>query len=463
MARPADPRPERPPTYRAALRTRVFRLMLTAHGIGTVGQLMLTLAVGLEVLDRTGSGGWVSVTVALGFVPYVLASGYAGMLADRRSRSAVLTLSLGVRAACAAALAMGFLLSWPVPVLVSIAAMAAFAATPAYPALAAATVHSVPDQALPAANALLTGVVNLTWMAGPGVLGLALMVGGGPGVGTVLAAALFLVASLVSGRVRLPRPDRPDRTGGTWPELRAGLRAVARVGTVRRPMAVAALDNFLYGYLVVAIVLLADESTAGRWMLGPVNAALSIGGMLAMLTANLFAGHLRPRSLLLLALCTFAGSVGLLAVCPRTGPAMVVAGLAGATPLRAVVTAVTLVQRATAGELTARVFGIYDQITVGAIALGSLVAGPLADGLGAAPAMALVASACLLTAVVLAGPVGEPVRRGRHAAPRPPRRRRGLGPARTHDVSRPVPVRPIEHRSDPGGHMGRRSTSEARS
>lgn len=101
VTRSADPGWRPPSTYRTALRTRTFRLMLAAHGIGTVGQLVLTLAVGLEVLARTGSGGWLSVTVALGFVPYVLASGYAGMLA-------------------------------------------------------AATVRSVPDDTLPAANALLT-------------------------------------------------------------------------------------------------------------------------------------------------------------------------------------------------------------------------------------------------------------------------------------------------------------------
>ncbi|WP_395726064.1 MFS transporter [Nakamurella sp.] len=451
-------RPDRAAAYRSALRSRTFRLMVTAHGVGTIGQLMLTLAVGIEVLDRTGSGGWLSVTMALGFVPYVLASGYAGMLADRHSRSAVLTWSLGVRAGCAVALAVGLPSAWPVPVLVAIAATAAFTATPAYPALAAATVHSVPDDTLPAANALLTGVVNLTWMAGPGVLGLVLMVGGGPATGMSVAAGLFVVAGLLAGRVRLAGPVRTGPIDGGWSALRAGARAVARDPAIRRPMTVAALDNFLYGFTVVAIVLLADEAGSGAWLVGPVNAALSAGGLLAVLSATVVAGRLRPATLLLLTVGTFAGSVGLLAICPWFVPTIMLAGLAGATTLLAEVTAVTMVQRATAHDFTARVFGVYDQVNVGAIAAGSLLAGPLAARIGAGTAMVLVTSGCLVAGVLMTARTRDEGHRGRHAAAP---HRRGRWSARA-EVSRPSPLRPMEHRPDPGGPLRRRPAVRTR-
>lgn len=461
MAPSADPCTGGSPTYRSALRTRTFRLMLTAHGVGTVGQLMLTLAVGLEVLSRTGSGWWLSVTVALGFAPYVVASGFAGMLADRHSRSAVLGWSLGIRAACAAGLAVGLPLNWPVPVLVAVAAAAAFAATPAYPALAAATVHSVPDEVLPAANALLTGVVNLTWMAGPGLLGVALMFGGGPAVGTAMAAGLFLVACLVALRVRLDPPDRSGANGGTWSGLRAGARAVARSAAIRRPMTVAVVDNFLYGYVVVAAVMLARTSDGGEGMVGEVNAALSVGGLLAVLCANVIGRSVRPTMLLLLAVATFAAAVIVMAVSPWSRPAVVLACLAGVTTLLAEVTAVTLVQGATSDELTARVFGIYDQLNVGAIAAGSLIAGPLADRFGARPAMVLVAAGCLIVGVTLSARIRDSGNRGRHAAAgsavrRHPRHRSTVA------VTRPLPARPIDHRPEPTGHVERRSASRSR-
>ena len=79
-----------PPGFRSALAITAFRRLCLAHGVATIGQLVLTFAVGVHVLAETRSGIWVSVTVALAFAPYALCSALAGVLADRRSRSAVL-------------------------------------------------------------------------------------------------------------------------------------------------------------------------------------------------------------------------------------------------------------------------------------------------------------------------------------------------------------------------------------
>ncbi len=403
------------PTYRSALRVRPFRLLLTAHGTGTVAQLMITLALGIEVLDRTRSGWWVSVTVALGFLPYVLASGFAGLLADRRSRSAVLTGSLLARTGCAAGLAVGLPLNWPVPLLVAVGATAAFLATPAYPALTAATVQTVPPAALPAANALVTGVVNLTWMAGPGLLGVVLMVGSGPAVGAAAATGLFLAGAAIAARVRLTRPARPEVTdrNATTALLAAGLRVVVRVPAARRATTVAVIDNFLYGYLTVALVLIADESLGGSRAIGALNAALSIGGLLAVLVATWVAARCRPPTLLTTAVAGFGAAVLGAGLTSEIAVALPMVGLAGATALLAEVTAVTMLQAATPGELTARVFGVYDQLNVGAIALGSLLAGPLADRLGSRWSIVTVATVCVLLATVAARRLRT---RGRHRA-----------------------------------------------
>jgi MFS family permease len=82
---------------------RQFRLQLASHSLATTAQLQLTLALGLVVLDRTGSAPGTSVSVALGFVPYAVCSGAAGVIADRWSRSATLAASAalcGGLAAC---------------------------------------------------------------------------------------------------------------------------------------------------------------------------------------------------------------------------------------------------------------------------------------------------------------------------------------------------------------------------
>jgi MFS family permease len=385
------------PTFRSALRVAPFRRLLAAHGLATVGQLMLTLALGVEVLDRTGSGLWVSLTVALGFVPYVLVSGLAGVLADRRSRSAVLVGSFGVRAGCATLLAAGLPSHWPIPALVGVAAVAAVAATPSYPALAAATPQLVPDRQLPPANALVTAVENAAWIAGPGVLGLVLVGGAGPAAAAGIATALFVLAAVAAASVRLGRPPVGASSSGLLADVLVGIRAVARRRPVRLPMSLAVVDNFLYGYAVVLLLLVADTALdATPHAAGWLNAALSAGAFAAMAVTNRLAGSSRPALVLALLLGAFATAVALLGVADTMRPAAALAAVAGATTLVAEVVCVTLLQRAAPEDVVARVFGVYDQLNVGAIAAGSALAGPLAALLGLGPSAALVAGACLV-------------------------------------------------------------------
>jgi hypothetical protein len=63
--------------------------------------------------------------------------------------------------------------------------------------------------------------------------------------------------------------------------------------------------------------------------------------------------------------------------------------VAGACTLVAEVGAVTVIQRAAPAAVTARVFGVYDQLNVGAIAVGSALAGPLVLLLGARGSVAV--------------------------------------------------------------------------
>ena len=412
-------------TFRSALRHRNFRVLLLGHGAGTIGQLTMTLAVGVEALDRTSSSLWLSATVALNFLPYVIFSGYAGVLADRWSRSAVLTLSLATRTACAAVVATGLSLGWPLPVLIMVTAAAAVLATPSYPALVAATPQCVPDEQLQSANALVTGVANAVWIAGPGVFGLVVLAGYGPTTATVGAAALFAAAAGLAARVNLPRPTGRSGNAGTLSELFTGLRVVATQAGVRRPMTVAVIDNFLYGYLVVSLVLLAEHVLGGQQAVGWLNAGMSGGALAAMAVVNRLASRRRPTPMLFAVMTAFAVSTVLIGLSGALPLAVVFVAVAGAATLIAEVIAVTLMQRAAPKDALARLFGVYDQIGVGAIAAGSLLAGPLADRLGPGTAIVVVAIGTLAASTIVTGRcAGSRKDQPRHArAGSPPGRR----------------------------------------
>ena len=80
----------------------------------------------------------------------------------------------------------------------------------------------------------------------------------------------------------------------------------------------------------------------------------------------------------------------------------------------------TLLQRAAPDELVARVFGVYDQLNVGAIAVGSLIAGPLADLLGAGTAIVVVAIASLAASSVATTRLSATASTGDASGPREP-------------------------------------------
>ena len=157
------------------------------------------------------------------------------------------------------------------------------------------------------------------------------------------------------------------------------------------------VDNLLYGYVVVAIVLIGTGPGAAGDSLGYLNTAFTVGAVLAMGVVNRFAG---TPGVLALVMAAFAASLLLLGVTGTSPVAIAMVGCAGAATLIAEVIGVTMIQRATPEHVHARVFGIYDQLAVGSVALGSLLAGPLADAVGTGPGTLLVAAVGALVVAV---------------------------------------------------------------
>ena len=81
-------------------------------------------------------------------------------------------------------------------------------------------------------------------------------------------------------------------------------------------MTVAVIDNFLYGYLVVAMVLLAERLLGGAEAIGWLNAGLSVGAIAAIVVVNRLAGHRKPAPVLFAVMTVFAVATGLVGVSP---------------------------------------------------------------------------------------------------------------------------------------------------
>lgn len=364
--------------------------MLGGHGLATVAQLQLTMAVGIHALNVTGSGIWVSAAVSLGFAPYVLFSTYAGTVADRYSRSTVLRWSIRLRVVTSAMVAVGLVLDWPIGVLILLAALTATLATPAYPALAAATPQLVDDDDLPAANSLSAGIENAAWVGGPGLLGLLLVLGAPVAGGGLAALACFGAAAVWLGRLHLPPAEPSPDAVDDGPAVLGAFRTAARSPVVRRVLALAVVNNALYGYLIVALVLMGERALgAGQGGIGWLNAAFAVGAVASLIVAARAATGGRYRVLLMLN-GLFALSGMALAMAPSLGVAAALLFLAGLFTVSAEIVAVTAIQRNTDNAVAARVFGLYDALAICAIAVCTALAGWLSDSLGTREALLAV-------------------------------------------------------------------------
>ena len=401
-----DHRPTaRPPaSLRTALRSGRLRRLLVGHLAGKLGLHMLVLGVGLHVLQQTSSGAWTSAVVALGYAPQAVLSGYAGAVADRLSRGAVLAWSSSIRGCCGVLALLAAAQQWPPVVLVAAVGLASVAATPAYPAVIAAAPDCVPEETLPAANTLATGVENAGWTAGPGLFGGILLAGGGPLGALAAATVLHAIGTVAAGRLTLPTPDHgpgPVRPRG----LLTAAQLLLRAPHLRRSLVLATIGNFLYGYLVVALVLLGsgtDPDAAGR-----LNAGLAGGAMASLLVVHRLAGRTDPARVLRWSLGAFGSCVLLVGLVQAPVPAVLLVAGAGAGTLIPEIVVVTVLQRAAPPGSHARVIGIYDQLAGVAIALGSLIAGPVAGWLGPGAGTVLIAAACLLIIAVCAARAGR--------------------------------------------------------
>jgi MFS family permease len=244
-------------------------------------------------------------------------------------------------------------------------------------------------------------VENAAWVAGPGLLGLVLLTGAPVAGGGLVATGCFAVALVCLGRTRTAVPGRSAGEGESLrDEALEGVRAITSDRRISAALALAIVDNFLYGYTVVALVLLGERTFgAGQEGIGWLNAALALGAFASMLVTPRLAVAGREPYVLVVTMSLFVTSVALAGLAPQLGVAVPFVFLAGMLTLIVEIVAVTLIQRLAPDAVTARVFGIYDTLAVGVIALGSALAGVLSEAIGV---QASILVACL-AALALTG------------------------------------------------------------
>ncbi len=388
-----------------SLRVFNYRLYVISQVLANTSGWMQKIATDWLVNELTHNVALVGVTVFLQFAPVLVFGVWGGVIADRVDKRHLMMVTQFTTALLCALLGsltiLGVVAVWQVW---GVAFLLGMVAVVEGPARSAFVNEMVGHRRLRNAISLNASIFHLGGLLGPAISGLLIVwVGSGWSIGINAVAALLVVGTLASMRVRelLPSP-RAIRSKG---QIREGVAYVTAKPTIFWPMVMLAFVSTFGMTLPVLLVAFADNVyQTGAAGYGLYSSAAAVGALTgAVLSTRRMTVRLR----------TIVFAAGLF------GIALVLAGNAeweplflvflvgiGITRLLFATGAESIVQLSTNRVIRGRVMSLYSMVMLGGQALGGPISGAIAERFGVQAAMtvagAVPAAAAIVIAIVLA-------------------------------------------------------------
>lgn len=360
---------------------RVRKLQIAAVG-STLGSWAYAVALPVYAYHAGGTRA-VGILFSARFVIGALAAPWFGLLADRWSRRRLMLAADVVRAAIFAgmtAVAVAHGSPYAVYGLAVSSVVVGCAYQPAQGALLPLLVDT-PEE-LTAANLVNSSISSMGMFVGPALSGV-LLVLSGPAAVFALNGALLVWSALFV--VQVPPDEPPERTDRPrlLPELSAGLATVVRTPALRVVIGLTAAQTLAWGVIEVLLVVVAIRLLhSGNPGVGWLNCAIGVGSLAGGAGVAVIAARRRLAGGFALGILVVAIPVAATAALSTLAPALVFFALVGAGSVLVEVGGMTLLQRSTENEVLGRVFALLGSMTLGALAVGSVLAAGLVSWVG---------------------------------------------------------------------------------
>lgn len=367
-------------TFRS-MSVRNYRLYFAGQLISTTGTWMQSIAQAWLVLQITGSGVALGVTVALQFTPVLLVGAWGGLVADRVDKRRLLVGTQAAAGVLALVLgsvtALGVVQLWMIYVLaLGLGAVNAVD----NPARRAFVVEMVGAEHVSNAVSLSSAMFMAARVIGPAIAGLVIA---GFGVswcffanGVSYSAAVIAFLAMRENEFFSVEPV-PKRKG----QLREGLRYAWSTPALRLVLVLTAVIGTLAFNFQVVLPLLAKQTfSGGADTLGVLYASMSIGSVIGALVSAHEARATR-RFVLGAALAFGAALVGA-ALAPTFALELLVLVPVGAAGIAFTAMANGVLQTETAPEMRGRVAALFTVAFLGSTPIGGPIIGWVSQQLG---------------------------------------------------------------------------------
>lgn len=387
-----------------ALSHRNYQLFFSGQSISMIGTWMTRIATSWLVYKLTGSAMLLGVVGFSGQIPAFVLAPFAGVIVDRmnRHRMLVITQVLAmVQSLAMAVLALtGYIEMWHV---IALSVFQGLINAFDMPARQAFVVEMVEDPAdLPNAIALNSSLVNGARLLGPSIGGVVIAaVGEGWCFAIDGISYIAVIGSLLAMKVnRAMTKEIPDGGPNVFGELREGWRYVAGSPPISKILILLAVVSLVgMPYTVLMPVFAEKILNGGPNTLGVLMAATGIGALIgAMFLASrktvLGLGRQIPRmaGLFGIGLIAFSFSRSM-----WLSVMLLVATGLGFMVQMAVSN--TIIQTIVEENKRGRVMSFYTMAFMGTIPFGSLLAGTLAERIGAPETLLVGGIGCIVGAV----------------------------------------------------------------
>jgi MFS family permease len=369
------------PTFRA-FKVRNFRLYATGAIISNIGTWMQRVAQDWLVLELTHSGTALGIVTGLQFLPALLISPYAGLVADRFAKRRVLTmtqLAMGTIALVLGTLTVtGLVEAWQVYVLAFIFGIGtAFDA----PTRQSFVVEMVGKDELSNAVGLNSASFNAARLIGPGLAGLLInWIGTGP---VIIINGISYAAVILS--LYLMRPDElhsPKLAGRDKGMIRDGMRYLWRRPDLMMVLtAVFFAGTFGLNFQMTTALMATQIFHKGAGEYGILGSILAIGSLVGALLA---ARRVRVRARLVIGAGVSFGVMELISgLMPTYLSYALVLPLVGLCSLTMLTSANATMQLGIEPTMRGRVMALYMTVLMGGTPIGSPFIGWIGQTFGA--------------------------------------------------------------------------------
>ncbi|WP_081402985.1 MFS transporter [Scytonema hofmannii] len=393
--------------YLPAFKSRNFRLFFSGQTLSLSGTFMTQVTISWLIYELTNSAWLLGLTGFLQFLPTLILAPFSGVLSARWSRRDLLMLVqvLGIIVSLSLTV-LSFLELVNFWLLIIVSILGGLLKGLDMPVRYAIVIETVDDRAdLGNAIALYSAILSSSLLIGPALGGILLATLGAKYC-FLYDSLSYVVALLTLAAMRLQPTPKPvtSSTNDTWQKLKEGFSYVYNALPIRVILLLLALHGlFGISYMTLLPIFAADILKGGGETLGFLSGAGSVGSLIGCLYLSLCRKVLGLERLM--ALCPVAIGIGLIAfaLSREVWLSLLMLVVVGGGGMLQVSCSNTIVQTLVEDDKRGRVMSLYSLAMIGTLPLGNLMAGSLAQYIGAPNTVIGSGIVCLLESVWLQG------------------------------------------------------------